>query len=305
MEALEKVHESLGAINDLVEMGLLDQAEQLYKSSVGEWGNHTELIRLRRILDARRRGDDQTAENGMKYCPVCGESVSEFSPLPEYYIQNMLRHRFKHIGRGEMTSIDEYSCPNCGASDRERLYSFWIEREARLGRFNNSEKMLHFAPEQALSKKIKSMKIFREYKTADMAMPDVDYQVDITHLPFDSEIVDFFVCSHILEHVSDDRAAISELYRITKAGGRDLLMVPIIMGIDESVEATDHMNNADRWRLFGQDDHVRLYAHEDFVSKVAGVGFHLLELGINYFGKEMFERLGLLETSVLYVAEKW
>ena len=305
MEVAEKIRESLGAINDLVEMGLLDQAEQLLQNSLGEWGRHTELMRLKELIDTRRRGDSQPEESGGKYCPVCGNWVNEFSPLPEYYIQNMLRYRFKHIGRGEMTSIDEYSCPDCGASDRERLYSYWIEHEAQQGRFSNYVKMLHFAPEEALAKKLRTMNIFREYKTADMSMPNVDYTVDITSLPFENESVDFFICSHILEHVPDDRLAISELYRITRGGGRGLLMVPVVTGIMDSVEGTPEMNNSERWKFFGQDDHVRLYAHDDFVGKVVKSGFHLMELGIDYFGKNTFQALGLLETSVLYVVEKW
>ena len=130
MEVVDKIRESVSAISDLTEMGLLDQAEQLCRNSVGEWGRHTDLVRLQELIDAKQLAKERSADNGSKYCPVCGESFKDFLPLPEYYVQNMLRHRFKHIGRGEMTSIDEYSCPSCGASDRERLYAAWIKHES-------------------------------------------------------------------------------------------------------------------------------------------------------------------------------
>ena len=305
MEVVDKIRESVSAISDLTEMGLLDQAEQLCRNSVGEWGRHTDLVRLQELIDAKQLAKERRADNGSKYCPVCGESFKDFLPLPEYYVQNMLRHRFKHIGRGEMTSIDEYSCPSCGASDRERLYGAWIKHESTSRRITGVEKLVHFAPEPALSKMIRSMNIFGEYNTADMNMPGVDCHVDITALPFEDGSFDFFICSHVLEHIVHDRRALSEIFRITRQDGRGILMVPISLGIERSVEGTGNESPEEQWRLFGQNDHVRLYAHDDFVSKIIETGFHLTELGVNYFGKKVYESLGLRDTSILYVVEKW
>ena len=152
---------------------------------------------------------------------------------------------------------------------------------------------------------IRSMNIFGEYNTADMSMPGVDCHVDITALPFEDGSFDFFICSHVLEHIVHDRRALSEIFRITRQDGRGILMVPISLGIERSVEGTGNESPEERWRLFGQNDHVRLYAHDDFVSKIIETGFHLTELGVNYFGKKVYESLGLRDTSILYVVEKW
>ena len=46
-------------------------------------------------------------------------------------------------------------------------------------------------------------------------MAGVDDVVDITDMPMYADgSFDFFICSHVLEHVSDDRRALNELYRI-------------------------------------------------------------------------------------------
>lgn len=305
MSSVNGISESLETINDLVEMGLLDQAEQLCKNSVKEWGRRWELVQAQELISEMRSSKVRVDNTAKKYCAVCGSSFNAFFPLPDDLIRNMIRHGYKYMARGEMTSFDEYECPVCGASDRERLYAAWIRHETTNRRFTGVEKFIHFAPESALSKMIRAMNIFGEYRTADMTMPGVDYHVDITALPFEDGIFDFFICSHILEHIVDDHRALSELFRITGKGGRGILMVPISIGLERSIEGTGKESAEERWRLFGQNDHVRLYAHDDFVSKVVETGFHLTELGVNYFGRKMFESLGLRETSILYVVEKW
>jgi ubiquinone/menaquinone biosynthesis C-methylase UbiE len=50
-------------------------------------------------------------------------------------------------------------------------------------------------------------------------MENVDYRVDMMNMPFTEESYDFFICSHILEHMDNDDQAIRKLYRITKKGG--------------------------------------------------------------------------------------
>ncbi len=239
------------------------------------------------------------------FCTVCGATGRRFLPLGKHNIDNLYHHGFKYLGRCEMTSIEEYACPSCGASDRQRLYALWFELEASAARFRNHGNLIHFAPERPLERKLASMQIFDVMLTADLSMKDVDFHADITRLPFPAESFDTFICSHVLEHVEDDDMAISELYRVTKRGGRGILMTPIAIGPKHTIEGKRGLDAGKRWGLYGQDDHVRLYSHDDFVAKALYHGFHLLELGIDYFGESLFERLGLLETSVLYIAEKW
>lgn len=202
-----------------------------------------------------------------------------------------------------MLSLDAYTCTHCGASDRERIYALWIDQQIEKKLFTKSTRAIHFAPEAALSGKLKGLALFN-YKTADLLMEDVDYKVDMMDMPFDDESFDFFICSHVLEHVDSDDQAIKELYRIIKPGGCGILMAPIIVGLEKTVEDPSVKDEAGRWKLYGQNDHVRLYAHDDYVNKIRSHGFRVEELGESYFGEEVFRTLGLTPTSILYVVNK-
>jgi len=237
------------------------------------------------------------------WCPVCGSKQISFLPLPEFYRDNAHRQDFAYFGKGEMTSHETYTCSNCGASDRERLYALWVDQQIEKKLFSKGTRVIHFAPEAPLSGKLKGIDLF-DYKTADLLMDHVDYKVDMMDMPFEDESFDFFICSHVLEHVDSDDHAIEELYRIITPGGSGILMAPIIVGLDNTVEDPSVKDEAGRWRLYGQNDHVRLYAHDDYVNKIRSHGFRVEELGEGYFGEEVFHSLGLKLTSILYVVNK-
>ena len=238
------------------------------------------------------------------FCPLCGGKDIVFVPLPDSYRLNAQRYGYQYFGTAEMTALETYSCSNCGASDRERLYAYWLQAENAAGRLSEFQNVIHFAPEAALSKFIRHSGVFENYQTADLMMDGVDHKVDLLDLPFANDHFDFFICSHVLEHVEDDRRAIRELHRITRKNGRGILMAPIIVGLRETVEDPSAKSEEDRWRLFGQFDHVRLYAHDDYVQKIEEAGFSLQQLGIHSFRSGLFDRLGLKATSILYVVTK-
>ena len=305
MVEFEKAIQQVSTILPEDQIRSIKQTEEQQGGSVENSDGRVEPMPLQELISQKLDSNEAVMDQGHKFCPVCGSENKDFLPLPQHFVEEMYRYRYKYLGRGEMTSIDQYACPACGASDRQRLYAAWIAHEALIGRFRSHGNLIHFAPELPLLKKIRSMNIFGYCLTADIGMSGVDSRVDLMSLPFPDESFDMFICSHVLEHVGDDDLAISELHRITKKGGCGILMSPIAIGIRHTIEGTGHETNEERWRLFGQDDHLRLYAHDDFVSKVSHHGFHLLELGIDYFGEKLFKQLGLLETSILYVAEKW
>lgn len=49
---------------------------------------------------------------------------------------------------------------------------------------------------------------------------------DATNLPFDSIKFDAILCLDVLEHIEDDIAALREMWRVTKPGGKFLFSVP-------------------------------------------------------------------------------
>ena len=60
---------------------------------------------------------------------------------------------------------------------------------------------------------------------------------------------DVIYCSHVLEHVDDDRKAINELYRILKHGGWAAIMVPITA--PSTIEDPTMIDPTERECLFG------------------------------------------------------
>ena len=96
---------------------------------------------------------------------------------------------------------------------------------------------------------------------------------DITQIPFVDDSFDVILCSHVLEHVPEDRQAMRELCRVLKPDGWALLLVPISSRRAETYEDATVVAPEDRERLFGQFDHVRIYGR-DFKDRLEESGFH-------------------------------
>jgi SAM-dependent methyltransferase len=144
-----------------------------------------------------------------------------------------------------------------------------------------------------------------EYISADKFMDNVDLRVDIMDMHcIQSESFDAFICSHVLEHVENDRIALNELFRILRHGGFGILMVPINLKVVEIDEDPFVKDIAERWRRFGQDDHVRIYSKQGFLQRVRDADFIVNQYGIDFFGKEIFIKNGITPSSILYVVEK-
>lgn len=193
-----------------------------------------------------------------------------------------------------------YLCPVCGSSDRDRLYKLYIDKFLPP---SGVRRVLEFAPVPALSAYLRG-RADLEYRTADLMMSGVDDVVDITDMTMYADgSFDFFICSHILEHVSDDGAALSELYRILTPGGRGIVMTPVAPegAFDEDPAVTDE---GERWRRFAQGDHVRLYDRSTLCSRIRKSGFELSALDSRTFGDDVFSRHGIAPGSVLYVVGK-
>lgn len=116
-------------------------------------------------------------------------------------------------------------CPSCDSFERHRLQKLVIDELQKRHNFLEM-RMLHFAPEDFFREYFK--RLFREYITADIGMKKVDFQVDLTDLPFKDAEFDFIFASHVLEHIKDDLSAISEIRRVLKPGGIAILPVPIV-----------------------------------------------------------------------------
>ena len=164
-------------------------------------------------------------------------------------------------------------------------------------------RLTDFAPSDPLSRKI-SRNPSIEYRTADLYRNDVQDRIDLTDIGYPDESIDIFICSHMFEHIPDDRKAMRELCRILKPGGFGLVLVPLAVGVDETHEDPAIDSDEVRWKYFGMGDHVRQYGKRDFVERLAAAGFVVDQLGVEYFGRETFRRAGIADNSVLYVVRK-
>lgn len=245
---------------------------------------------------------------GKYRCSVCQKRVIKFRPLSPYYFENFKKYSYK-IGPPETCNRDAYTCPRCGASDRNRLYAIYLQRfiSQRLDS-TTSFNMLDLGPSKVLSYYIMSVLSGRpnfHYRTAGLFGDGIDDKVDIADMRiYKNGQFDFFICSHVLEHVRDDRRALRELYRILRQGGRGILMVPIDLSCEQIDEDPNCTDIAERWRRFGQDDHVRKYSKEGFIDRVIEAGFDLEQLGVEEFGLQKFTKHGIAQQSVLYIARK-
>lgn len=118
-------------------------------------------------------------------------------------------------------------CARCGSLERHRL-QYLVMEKVFSGLDTKAMSMLHFAPEHFF-KPIFSQR-FGTYETADIDMPNVDHAVDLCALPFPDGVYDVVYASHVLEHIRDDRKAISEIRRVLAPGGIAVLPVPLVSG---------------------------------------------------------------------------
>lgn len=261
---------------------------------------------LKKILpEFIKKKMDQYLSKKSNYCPTCDSYINKFLPISWSYLKNLDDNGYIHsIFAAETFNIIAYSCPVCGATDRDRLYALYFQNRFKEIDHSRKYSFIEFAPSQGLSKKLISYP-FVDYRSADLYMEHVDDIVDITNMPtYQNESTDMFLCSHVLEHVSDDKQAVKELYRILKPGGWGILMAPILLTLKYTYEDPQIVTEADRWKYFGQFDHVRIYAKNDFVNLLKAPGFTVHQLDEKYFGEDAFRKYGIHARSVLYVVEK-
>lgn len=244
-------------------------------------------------------------EDKLFLCPVCNNKINNFLPLDSYYFHEFDTYGFVHsLFQFETLNILQYSCPVCNSLDRTRMFALYIRD--LFSKLDPSKRysFLDIAPHNGLQKIISSYSNI-DYRSADLFKDNVDDNVDITNMNiYTSESFDFILCSHVLEHIEQDKQAIREIYRVLKNGGLAIIMVPILLTLSEDLENPEWVTFAERWKYYGQDDHVRLYSKVGFVNKLQEAGFRVEQLDREYFGQNIFALHGINNRSVLYIVKK-
>ena len=204
-------------------------------------------------------------------CPLCLCSVSGYrahgSDIPVLTNRRVVGGMRKENDR----------CPVCHARDRTRLMAHYLDRHGGLGR--DGLRVLHVAPDFGLYLWLIRHGGLR-YTACDIDASRYRHikgtvTADLTRTPFEAGSFDIVICSHVLEHIPEDRAAMAEVLRILKPGGMALLLVPLATDGGETDEDPTVTERGDRVARFGQWDHVRLYERSDFLSRLREVGFEV------------------------------
>lgn len=164
--------------------------------------------------------------------------------------------------------------PSTLSLERHRLLWLYLKNETDF--FTARRKVLHFAPEQAFYKRFRKMKNL-DYTTTDLNSPLADVKADICNLPFEDNSYDVLLCNHVLEHIPDDTKAMQELYRILKPGGLGIFQIPQDLSRENTFEDNTITDRAERAKIFGQYDHVRIYGR-DYFNKLRSIGFKVDEV---------------------------
>lgn len=217
------------------------------------------------------------------------------------------RHHCAICGRRARRLLDHgnpprrgIKCPFCNSLDRHRLDWIFFQRSTDL--FDGVPKrMLHVAPEYWLADRFRAIPGI-DYLSGDLRSPRAMVKMDITDIQYPDNHFSVIYCSHVLEHVPDDRKAIGEFFRVLAPGGWAVLQVPIRS--DKTWEDPDITDPDERARLFGQSDHVR-NCGPDYVERMREAGFDadVLEAGDVMTAEELVEA-GIPASRLIFFCRK-
>ncbi|XRG98466.1 methyltransferase domain-containing protein [Salinimicrobium sp. TIG7-5_MAKvit] len=221
---------------------------------------------------------------GNKYTdPIDGRSFSKFLPY----------------GYGQQR--ENVLSPSTLSLERHRL--LWLYLKDHTTFFTAPHKVLHFAPEQAFYKRFRKLNNLH-YTTTDLNSPLADVKADICDLPFEDNSFDFILCNHVLEHIPDDTKAMQEIYRILSPGGTAILQIPQDLNREKTFEDDSITDPAERAKIFGQYDHVRVYGR-DYFDKLREVGFRVEEVNLtSQMDLQLVDKYRLAKGEVIPVARK-
>jgi SAM-dependent methyltransferase len=253
----------------------------------------------RKLLRAVFHGDRQ-------HCPVCDSDLRAFLALPALYSREMSRSGFPHeLADFETLNVSAYTCPVCGASDRDRFMAAYVGAVVIPGMPDNAQ-VVDFAPAQGLSAFLRRrLPAATRYLRADKFAAGVDLAADICDMPeIRSESTDFWICSHVLEHVDDDARAARELYRILVPGGRGIVLTPVLLSDHFSHPDTPAVTERDRWRYYGQGDHARLYTRKLLTDLLISAGFSVSEIQASALLGARTDLFGIQPRARLYIVSR-
>ena len=215
-------------------------------------------------------------------CPICGKTFKKFLPAG-------------------VEKRDNAVCPGCDSFERHRL--LWLYMQSKLSYSDKGIRLLHFAPEDCLKEKFSKLNNIK-YITTDLQESRVSLNSDVQKLPFKDNLFDIVICSHVLEHVPDDKKGMQEILRVLKKNGWAILQVPLNVNLEVTYEDPSIISPLERLKHFGQEDHVRIYGR-DYYKRLENAGFLIRRDNFaQTFPKDKLRRYGLMENEIICLVTK-
>lgn len=223
---------------------------------------------------AAQSAADIVAKRDVVACNICGWTGRRFYP---------------NTGPG----YDDYdtTCPGCRGIDRHR--SLLALLTATTDMFDAPNRVVEVAPMRGFEE------VCRSHEGLDYVSFDLERHAmergDITDLHYPDDSVDYFICFHVLEHIPDEGAALSEMHRVLRPGGTLVLQVPVDWNAEGTVE-------------YGAPDprdvgHVRRYGR-DFGDVIARHGFDVRSVTVDeVFDESTIARYGF-SSEPIFLASK-
>ncbi len=242
---------------------------------------------------------------GRRECYICNRTF--FSYLPVYgdsWYQTQVRMQGINFNFCDRTyNRWEYRCPYCDSIDRTRFIMACIHKKLR----NKCDmKVLYFAPPPSGIRYLRTKMRNFSVDTNDLYMnnKNIKYHYDIQDMQgINDNTYDLIICSHVLEHVADDRLALKELYRVVKEKGMVFILVPLDLKrvwFDEENGRSEFEN----WKRFGQIDHVRRYTNDEIIRRIEEAGFRCSVITRNDISKKIVRQNAFHRNIRIYLAEK-
>lgn len=203
-----------------------------------------------------------------RYCVMCSRRIHRFLPYRDGLVSEAPLMRALRLISSDIVN---FTCPYCGAHDRERHLLMYLRASGLFDAIAGMH-VLHFAPEARLTDLIANQSPGLHVK-CDLFPSAADIQrADLTAMPFEDASFDLVIANHVLEHVEDDQRALAEIARVLKPGGHAILQTPFSPMLERTWQDHGIVDESARLQAFGQEDHVRLYGR-DIVDRFTSAGF--------------------------------